>query len=122
MEACRGQHSEFAFVYRRERVKNFDQVPAMRYQRIGTMNNTGWQRAREAVGLSWVRVHDLRHTFGQRLRDAGLNEEDRALLPGRAIEGMPQHCATATVTQLVDAANQVQHTVDRTTLLRVVNG
>ena len=64
----------------------------------------------------------LRHTFGQRLRDAGVNEENRALLLGHAIEGMPQHYASATVARLVDAANRVRHTVDRTTLLRVVNG
>jgi integrase len=122
VEACRGQHTEYVFVYRRERVKNFDLAPAMPYQRVGTLNNTAWQRARDAAGLSRVRVHDLRHTFGQRLRDAGVSEEDRALLLGHAIEGMPQHYATATVARLVDAANKVQHTVDRTTLLRVVNG
>ena len=67
-------------------------------------------------------THDLRHTFGQRLRDAGVNEEDRAPLLGHAMEGMPQHYATATVARLVDAANRVQHTVDRATLLRMVNG
>jgi len=69
-----------------------------------------------------VRVHDLRHTFGQRLRDAGVAEEDRALLLGHAIQGMPQHYATATIARLVEAANKVQETRDRTTLLRVVNG
>lgn len=90
--------------------------------RIGTLNNTGWQRVRAEVGLSRMRVHDLRHTFGQRLRDAGVSEEDRALLLGHAMEGMPQHYATATVARLVDAANRVQNTIERTTLLRVVNG
>ena len=119
-EGC--QHRQFVFVYRRERTKNLDLAPAMEYRRIETMNNTAWQRARELVGLSKVRVHDLRHTFGQRLRDAGVSEEDRALLLGHAIEGMPQHYATATVARLVEAANSVRHTVDRTTLLRVVNG
>jgi hypothetical protein len=44
------------------------------------------------------------------------------LLLGHAIEVMPQHYATATVVRLVDAANRVAHIVDRTTLLRVVNG
>ena len=51
-----------------------------------------------------------------------MTEEDRALLLGHAIAGMPQHYATATVARLVDAANKVHHTVDRMTLLRVVNG
>lgn len=118
----RGRHPDYVFVWRRERVKNLDQTPAMEFARIGTMNNTGWQTARKAVGLEQVRVHDLRHTFGQRLRQAGVTEEDRALLLGHSIAGMPQHYATATVARLVDAANSVRRTVDRTTLLRVVNG
>lgn len=122
VEACRGRHKDFVFVWRRERVKNFDQAPAMDYQPVGTMNNTAFQSARKLVGLERMRVHDLRHTFGQRLRDAGVPAEDRALLLGHAMEGMPQHYATATIARLVEMANKVTQTEDRTTLLRVVNG
>ncbi len=122
VEGCRGRHPEFVFVYRRERVKNFDREPAMAYQPIQTMNNTAFQLARETVGLDKMRVHDLRHTFAQRLRDAGVAEEDRALLLGHAIEGMPQHYATATIERLVGEANKASTTRDRTTVLRVVNG
>ncbi len=121
VQACRGMHPDYVFVYRRERVKNFDQAPTMQYHRIDTMNNSAWQKARKAVGLEGLRVHDLRHAFGQRLREAGVTEEDRALLLGHAIAGMPQHYATATVERLVEAANKVQHTADKTTLLRVVS-
>lgn len=113
VESCRGEHPDYVFAY---------SAPGHKLGRIGTINNSGWQNARDAVGLAKVRVHDLRHTYGQRLRDAGVSEEDRALLLGHAIEGMPQHYATATVARLVEAANKVAHTVDRTTLLRVVNG
>lgn len=74
------------------------------------------------MGLQQVRLHDLRHTFGQRLRDAGVSKEDRALLLGHAVEDMPEHYATATVARLVHLANKVSTTRDRTTLLRVVNG
>ena len=49
-------------------------------------------------------------------------EEDRALLLGHAMTGMPQHYATATIARLVEVANKVHETRDRTTLLRVVNG
>ena len=122
IEGCRGTHDEFVFVWRRERVKNVDEEPAMKYSRVHTMNNTAFQNARRAAKLERVRVHDLRHTFGQRLRDAGVSEEDRALLLGHAITGMPQHYATATIARLVEAANKVTQTRDRTTLLRVVNG
>jgi integrase len=113
VESCRGRHPDFVFVYA---------APGHELGRIGTINNTSWQKSRAAAGLARVRVHDLRHTYGQRLRDAGVSEEDRALLLGHALAGMPQHYATATVARLVDIANKVALTVDRTTLLRVVNG
>lgn len=122
VEEQRGKHEEFVFVYRRERVKELEKEPVMKYHRVRTMNNTAFQTAREAAGLPMVRVHDFRHTFGQRLRDADVPEEDRSLLLGHAIEGMAQHYATATVARLVDVANKVSETRDRTTLLRVVNG
>ena len=51
-----------------------------------------------------------------------MSEEDRALLLGHAMDDMPQHYASATVARLVEAANKVANTRDRTTLLRVVNG
>jgi integrase len=122
VEGCRGMHDDFVFVWRRERVKNIDKEPEMKYRPIHTMNNTAFQTARREANLSRVRVHDLRHTFGQRLRDAGVSAEDRALLLGHAIEGMPQHYASATIARLVEMANKVTETRDRTTLLRVVNG
>ncbi|HEX7891434.1 MAG TPA: tyrosine-type recombinase/integrase [Ramlibacter sp.] len=118
----RGRHDEFVFVYRRERTVHKDRPPAMEFHRVGTMNNTAFQEARTSAKLPKFRIHDARHTFGQRLRDAGVSEEDRALLLGHAIEGMPQHYATATVARLVEAANCVKKSADRTTLLRVVNG
>lgn len=37
---------------------------------------------RARAGLNQVRVHDLRHTFGQRLRAAGVSLEDRKALLG----------------------------------------
>ena len=122
VQECRGMHPDFVFTDRRERVKNLHLAPAMDYKPIATMNNTAFQNARSAAGLERMRVHDLRHTFGQRLRDAGVPEEDRALLLGHAIDGMPQHYATATIARLVEMANKVKETFDRTTLLRVVNG
>ncbi|MBC8087836.1 MAG: hypothetical protein H7Z40_11270 [Phycisphaerae bacterium] len=48
------------------------------------MNNNGWQRARRRAGLRSVRIHDLRHTFGCRLRAAGVSAEDREALLGHA--------------------------------------
>jgi hypothetical protein len=50
-----------------------------------------------------------------------VSEEDRALLPGHALMGRPQHYATATIARVPEAANKVQDRCDRTTLLRLVN-
>ncbi|RZJ10721.1 MAG: hypothetical protein EOP39_08005 [Rubrivivax sp.] len=122
VEECRGVHPNHVFVYRRERVVHHDKPPAMEFTPIETMNNTGYQNARAAVGLDGVRIHDLRHTFAQRLRDAGIAKEDRDLLMGHASPEMSQHYASATVARLVEAANKANDTRDRTTLLRVVNG
>jgi integrase len=93
----------------------------MKPTRIVTQNKSAFQKARADVGLNQVRGHDLRHSFGQRLRDAGVAEEDRALLLGHAVQGMPQHYATATLARLLDAANSVRQTRDRTMVLRVVS-
>lgn len=116
VERRRGKHKThvFAFVH--------PTIPGAKPEPFGTQNNSAWQKARADVGLEQVRVHDLRHTFGQRLRDAGVSQEDRDLLMGHASEGMSQHYATATLERLLQAANSVSRTVDRTTVLRVVNG
>lgn len=70
------------------------------------MKNTAFQNARRKAGLDRLRVHDLRHTLGQRLRDAGVSEEDRALLLEHAMTGLPQYYATATIARLFEAANK----------------
>ncbi len=38
---------------------------------IGRMNASAWRKARKRVDLDHVRVHDLKHTFGRRLRSVG---------------------------------------------------
>ena len=114
VESCRGIHGEYVFTYRDKRKLLSD--------RIATINNNGWQKARKRAGLVKVRVHDLRHTFGQRLRDAGVSNEDRAVLMGHAVENMSEHYATPTISRLIDMANLVTGTRDTPTLLRVING
>ena len=57
-------------------------VFSFRGKPVTRMLNTAWMRARRAVGLSGVRVHDLKHAFGRRLRAAGVSFEDRQDLLG----------------------------------------
>jgi hypothetical protein len=44
VEAQRGRHKDFVFVWRRERVTNLDEPQVMAYTPIETVNNTAWQR------------------------------------------------------------------------------
>jgi integrase len=120
MESCRGMHKDFVFTYQQEvKSKHLQQHSP---DRIHTINNSAYQKARARASLDHVRVHDLRHTYAQRLRDAGVAGEDRAVLMGHAVKDMTEHYATPTIARLVEMANLVQSTRDTPTLLRIVNG
>jgi integrase len=104
IEACRGEHPEFVFSYRGKPVK--------------FMNNSAWQKARNETGLTQVRVHDLKHTFGRRLRAAGVALETRRVLLGHKSGDITTHYSAPELAELVEAANRVAGTRVRT-LLRV---
>ena len=59
VNAQRGKHPTHVFTYRGKPVTR--------------MLNTAWLHARKRAGLSQVRVHDLKHTLGRRLRAAGVS-------------------------------------------------
>jgi integrase len=89
----RGKHPELVFTYKGKRLYN--------------MLNSAWRRARERAGLSGFRVHDLRHTFGHRLRAAGVNYEDRQDLLGHKSERITTHYSAPDVSRLIEAAETV---------------
>ena len=108
VDAVRGQHNEFVFVYRRERVKNVDQAPTMAYRPIETMNNTAWQRARGEAGLGDLHVHDLRHTVGMRLREAGIVESAISDLLWHSTGTMTRHYTMAQLVELHGALEKIK--------------
>ena len=69
-----------------------------------------------------MRVHDLRHTYGSRLRAAGVTAEDRALLLGHSTRWMTDHYASADIGRLIGMANRVLDRMGTRTILRVANG
>ena len=113
IESVRGQHQDFVFVYRRERVKNTGQAPKMPYRRIGTMNNTAWQTARSAAGLGDLHVHDLRHTVGMRLREAGVPEGTISDILWHSTKSMTQHYSVAQIVELHQALEKVKDDAGR---------
>ena len=71
------------------------------------MYNNGWKEARKRAGLPDVSVHDLKHTFGRRLRAAGVSFEDRQDLLGHKSTRITTHYSQAELENLVSAANSV---------------
>ncbi len=106
VEEQRGKHPEFVFTYQRGKLREAHAVE--------TMNNNGWQRARKAVGLQDVRVHDLRHTVGMRLREAGVREETISDILWHSRGTMTSHYSVAQVRELLDALNLITDESNRT--------
>ena len=93
VESVRGSDPEHVFAYRG--------------RALTTMHNTAWQSARQRAGLPQVRVHDLKHTFGRRLRAAGVSFEDRQDLLGHRSGRITTHFSAAELSSLIEAANKV---------------
>lgn len=102
IESVRGMHEKYVFVYRH----NFDRGkrpnPKAKYaaRPIGTLNNTAWQKWRDRCGLGGFRPHDMRHTVGMRLREAGVSEATRADILWHTREGMTAHYSVAQVLEI----------------------
>jgi integrase len=93
IEDVRGENPEYVFTYQGKKLRN--------------MNNRAWKQGRASVGLSQVRVHDLKHTFGRRLRAAGITYEDRQDLLGRKSGWRTTHYSMPELVNLITAANAV---------------
>jgi integrase len=93
IEGQRGINPEFVFTFKGKRIE--------------CINNSGWQRARREVGLQFVRVHDLKHTFGRRLRAAGVPLETRKVLLGHTNGDITTHYSAPELEELIAASERV---------------
>jgi integrase len=110
VDSCREQHREFVFTYLGKPVTK--------------MNNSAWKAARKRaaaelerdigqaapIGYRNVRVHDLKHTFGRRLRAAGVPLETRKVLLGHTTTDITSHYSAAELAELLAAINCVCRT------------
>ncbi len=101
---------------------------------VHRMNDTAWKKARIRAAKVWqeqnlrpalpgfvsIRVHDLKHTFGRRLRAAGVTEEDRKALLGHKNGSITSHYSGAELEYLIDAANKVSATDSRGPALTIL--
>ena len=107
IDGCRGAHAEFVFTC--------EQQPVTR------IYNSGWKAARRRAsrryaseigrqcpdGFKAIRVHDLKHTYGHRLRVAGIGFEDRKLLLGHKSEHVTTHYSAPEIGALIKASEKV---------------
>lgn len=98
------------------------------------MNDSAWKKARVRAAKIWqekylrpalpgfasIRVHDLKHTFGRRLRAAGVTLEDRKALLGHKNGSITSHYSTAELGQLIEAANKASSTDSRGPALTIL--
>jgi integrase len=119
VESQRGLHPVNVFVH----VRGKD----ARARPLAKIYNTAWKAARERAADAWaqehkesappgfrsIRVHDLKHTFGRRLRAAGVSFEDRQDLLGHRSGRITTHYSQAELTSLIDAAERVCDTESR---------
>ena len=93
IESYRGQHPTHVFHYRGNPIKS--------------MLNAGWIAARDRANIPHIRVHDLKHTFGRRLRAMGVSFEDRQDLLGHKSGRITIHYSEAELINLYNAANSI---------------
>jgi len=76
------------------------------------ITGTAWKTARKKANLLQCRAHDLRHTFGRRLRSAGVGLEDREDLLGHKSNRITTHYSRAEIDNLLVAVEKI--VTDRT--------
>jgi integrase len=113
IESCRGEHPEVVFTYEGHPVEK--------------LYNSGWKAARRRAALRYesefkrpcpagfraIRVHDLKHTFGHRLRGAGVSFEDRKVLLGHKTQDVTTHYSAAEIGLLIAATERVCDLAER---------
>ncbi|MBD8680348.1 tyrosine-type recombinase/integrase [Pseudomonas sp. CFBP 13719] len=127
IEKQRGQHAKHVFPFGKPDEHGVGTT-------INRMNDSAWKRARIRATKKWlethirkahdgftrIRVHDLKHTFGRRLRAAGVTEEDRKALLGHKNGSITSHYSAAELDQLITAANKVSVTDSRAPALTIL--
>jgi len=134
VNAQRGNHPSRVFTCPHGSKRRGDK----RLEPLKKIYNSAWKGARDRAANSYeeemkdtapwgyrnLRVHDLRHTFGRRLRAAGVNRETRAALLGHKTGDITTHYSQAELQELIDAVSEIVGEKSRKshalTLLRAV--
>jgi integrase len=108
LEAQRGRHATHVFSSPRTK------------QPMTEISKNVFRKARERAGLGECRIHDLKHTFGARLKAAGVPHELRQVLLGHKNESVTTHYSRARIDELQDAVEKVLSVGESVSVIRVI--
>jgi len=113
IKEVRGNHPEYVFVHHGHRLWN--------------LTNNAWRTAWRETGLPsdarlWRKgVHNVRHTFGHRLRAVGVSNETRHALLHHKTRDMTTHYSLPEIRELVEAVDRLcEAKISGMTVLRLV--
>lgn len=132
VESCRGKHPERVFTYKGEPVDSMNNsawdkarvrnamtiyqgsgkvIPAelLEEGQRGIKITDELKKFMVSVmpGLANLRVHDLKHTFGRRLRAVGVPLETRRVLLGHKNRDITSHYSAPELAELLEASNRI---------------
>lgn len=138
IESCRGNHPERVFTYQGEPVNSINnsawwkartraaikmyvasgkEIPPelMKPGQRGLLITKELINFMKAVmpGIGDARPHDLKHTYGRRLRASGVSLETRKVLLGHKNGDITSHYSAAELSELLEASNRVCETQSR---------
>lgn len=138
VESCRGNHPERVFTYQGEPVNSINnsawwkartRLAIEMYVKSGKEIPSGLMKSGQRgllitkelmdfmkaamPGIGDARPHDLKHTYGRRLRAAGVSLETRKVLLGHKNGDITSHYSAAELAELLEAANRVCDTRSR---------
>ena len=109
LERARGHHRRFVFVSsQRTPLRHLRSAGWCRARSRAAQRYREWFGMEAPTGFRTIRVHDLRHTFGRRLRAAGVSLEDRRDLLGHKSPDITTHYSAAEIGRLLEAVNRIR--------------
>ena len=107
VERCRGVHAEYVFTrHGKPLTKLYNSCWKAARRRAAGCYESEFRRPCPS-GFRSVRVHDLKHTFGHRLRAAGVGFEHRKLLLGHKSDHVTTHYSAPEIGALIATSELV---------------
>jgi len=99
IEQRRGINPKFVFTYRGHPIDG--------------VSNTAWYNGRAKAKLGDLHFHDLRHTVGMRLREAGVSKSTRSAVLWHTDKDITEHYSMAQIVEIFEALEKIKDESNR---------